>query len=292
MDAIERLESDPRVLVRRKGAPDPDGRCVVYWMRRSLRGVDNPALEAAIAAANALAKPVVVLFALIPVANANLRHYTFMVQALAEIQEDLGRRNVGLILRRYPDHSVAKFCGEAHAALLVTDENPLRGLEQRLTRVGRGLPIPVWSVDSDDVVPSRLIDKKQYAARIIRPQLRRLRDDFLVKPKYFNAHVRWSGRSKSPPVDASCLDGLEINRSVQPVPMKSGSKEAVRLLRDFTQNKLASYPKQRNHPETNGTSHPLALPALRDDLSCTNRGRDRQGESSARSQRRLSRSTY
>jgi len=255
MDAIERLENDSRVSVLRKGVPDPDGRCVVYWMRRSLRGVDNPALETAISVANALAKPAVVFFALIPVANANLRHYTFLVQALAELADELRTRNVGFILRRHPDHSVANFCGEVRAALLITDENPLRGPQKRLARTVRASRIPVWSVDSDVVVPSKLIDKKQYAARVIRPKLLKLQTEFLVTPTNRNARVKWTIGLRSLPADVSSLNGIKIDRSVHVVPMKGGSREPLRLLRDFTQNKLAGYSKWRNHPEADGTSH-------------------------------------
>src|SRR5690242_5007179 len=127
MDKLSALENDPRVTLRRKDTPDPAGRCVVYWMRRSLRAEDNPALEIAIAAGNFLETPVLVLFSLVSVSNANLRHYTFMVEAFAEIEEQLRRKNVRFILRREPDDSVAGFCAETKAALLVTDENPLRG---------------------------------------------------------------------------------------------------------------------------------------------------------------------
>ena len=66
---------DPRILVRTPGQAVPDGRVVVYWMQRAQRADDNPALDAAIAAANDLRLPVVVLFALDPrFPGANLRH--------------------------------------------------------------------------------------------------------------------------------------------------------------------------------------------------------------------------
>ena len=59
MDELLRLVDNPRVTVRRPGPPDPAGTCVVYWMQRAQRGVDNPALEVAIAAANRLRLPLV-----------------------------------------------------------------------------------------------------------------------------------------------------------------------------------------------------------------------------------------
>ncbi len=59
---IERLGRDPRVLVRRNGPPDPEGRCVVYWMQHAQRGSANPALNTAVEAAGALGLPVAVFF--------------------------------------------------------------------------------------------------------------------------------------------------------------------------------------------------------------------------------------
>lgn len=253
MDVLQRIQGDPRVTVRRQGTPD--GRCVVYWMRRAVRARDNPSLDAAIQVANALDKPVVVLFALVSVANANLRHYTFLIEGLPDVQEDLDYRNVGFALRRYPNHGVTEFCSDVRAALLVTDENPLRGPEQRLQRVVRELRIPVWSVDSDVVVPSNLITGKQYAARIIRPKLLRLRDQFLKPSGNPKAKVPWNKRMNSLARDASVLDGLGMNRTVQPAPaIRGGTQAAMRRLRLFLQKKLPAYSQLRNRPESDGTS--------------------------------------
>lgn len=255
MSTVQELENDARVVVRRSGILNPDGRCVVYWMRRSIRAEENPSLDISILAANALGRPIVVLFALLPVSNANLRHYTFLVEALAEIPDELRKRHVGFVLRRYPDHSVAKFCSEVGAALLVTDENPLRGPENRLQTVVRQLRIPVWSVDSDVVVPSKLIPGKQYAARIIRPKLTRLRHEFLRDSRSPAAKVAWKENPKSLRCERSVLDAMKIDRSVQSAPaIRGGTRQAKRLLREFVNKKLAGYPERRNHPEDDGTS--------------------------------------
>ena len=57
---LEKFADQPRVLVRRGGAPRRGGKCVVYWMQRAMRIVDNPALDVAIEAGNLLGLPVVV----------------------------------------------------------------------------------------------------------------------------------------------------------------------------------------------------------------------------------------
>jgi len=115
------LSSQPRVLVRRAGVPRKDARCVVYWMQRSMRIQDNPALDTAIAAANLLGLPVVVYFQVIPnYPNANLRHYHFMAQGLLDVAEDAAERGVGFVVRRTPA-SLEAFLEEVQAALLIGD---------------------------------------------------------------------------------------------------------------------------------------------------------------------------
>src|SRR5579871_61253 len=94
LQELNGLSEDARVTVRRDGPPDPDGRCVVYWMQRAQRGVDNHAVDLAVEVANMLGLPLVVYFAGISnFPHANLRHYVFLNQGLRDVEEDLLRRN-------------------------------------------------------------------------------------------------------------------------------------------------------------------------------------------------------
>ena len=100
MTKLESLSTDPRVTVRRPGAPEPNGRCVVYWMQRAQRALDNPALDVAVEAANALRQPVVIFFAPVPFyPHANLRHYAFLAQGIPDIAERARQRGIGFVLR-------------------------------------------------------------------------------------------------------------------------------------------------------------------------------------------------
>ena len=110
MITLEQLSSDPRVTIRRGGPPDSNGRCVVYWMQRAQRALDNPALDVAVEAANALKQPVVIFFAPVPFyPHANLRHYAFLAQGIPDTAERARERGVGFVLRRYPEHSLRSF---------------------------------------------------------------------------------------------------------------------------------------------------------------------------------------
>jgi hypothetical protein len=54
------LSLEPRITVRKPGAPNPERECTVNWMQRARRVLDNPALDVAVEFGTELRKPVVV----------------------------------------------------------------------------------------------------------------------------------------------------------------------------------------------------------------------------------------
>ena len=259
MNGFDRLCADPRVTVRRRCEPDADGRCVVYWMQRSQRALDNPALEVAVKAANHLGKPCVVFFAPVPFyPHANLRHYRFLNQGIPDIAADLKKRGIGFVLRRYPEHHLLKFCEEVRAALLVGDENPMREPSYWSQIVTEKIRVPFWVVDSDVIVPSKLLMKEQYGAYTARPVIRRLLPEFLKPVGNTRAKVLWRAPKglKSLPPDADIIAGWELDNSVPPVDATiGGTSEALKRLKRFVQVGLLQYPVDRNKPERDATSH-------------------------------------
>jgi deoxyribodipyrimidine photo-lyase len=258
MTKLDELTQDARVAVRRGGAPNTEGRCVVYWMQRAQRAVDNPALNVAILAANILGKPVVVFIGLVPFyPNANLRSYTFFVQGFGDIREDLLNRNVGLVIRRWPDHELDRFCEQVQPCLVVGDENPMREPEQWRKAAAERLRVPFWTVDADVIVPTALLKKEQYAARTIRPRIHALLDEFLVSPGDPKARIPWQPPENlaSLSIDDDLLSGFPIDASVQPVSaFPGGTRAALGALQRFVRERLEGYDTWRNHPDVDGTS--------------------------------------
>jgi deoxyribodipyrimidine photo-lyase len=255
---IEQLSADPRVTVRCGGQPAPDGTAVVYWMQRAQRATDNPALETAIVAANAIGKPLVVYFALMTgAAGANLRHYHFMIEGLHDVAEELARRGIGFVVRKWPDHDLLRFCEEVRPALVVGDENPLRRTERAKQRFAAQVRVPFWTVDADVIVPSRLLQKEHYAARTIRPRIHAQLPTFLQPIRRQVPHRTWMrprGLLTLRP-DLGLLDGFPVDRSVSPVVAYQGGGQAARqALRRFVAERLTGYAEHRNHPERDATS--------------------------------------
>jgi deoxyribodipyrimidine photo-lyase len=153
-----------------------------------------------------------------------------------------------------------KFCDEVKAALVIGDENPLREPRRWRELAAKKLSVPLWTVDADVIVPSKLLEKEHYAARIIRPRLRQRLEQFLTLAGNPTAKVEWKkpGWLHTLPDDGSIdlfRTWTELDRSVRPVDsFRGGTREALRLLDDFVRNKLSHYPENHGNPEIDGTS--------------------------------------
>jgi deoxyribodipyrimidine photo-lyase len=257
-EALADLTTNPRILVRRDGPPRT-GKCVVYWMQRSMRIHENPALDVAIDVANFLDLPVVVFFSVIPnYPNANLRHYHFLQQGLRNVEQDAAEREVGFVLRRYPDNSLEKFLEEVGAAMLIGDENPCREPERWRKVLARRLKIPYWTVDADVVVPSAVFGRDYFLLQHMRPHLA------VAMPKFFVAskHPKPLHEFRKPKslhrdsLDRDITSGFKnLDRSVGPVDtFTGGTHAAIKSLREFVNHGLKEYAEKRNHPEIDGTS--------------------------------------
>jgi deoxyribodipyrimidine photo-lyase len=251
--------NQPRVLVRRGGAPRKGARTVVYWMQRAVRILDNPALDVAIEAGNLLGLPVVVYFSVIPNdPNANLRHYHFLQQGLRDVAEDAAERGVVFVVRRAPEASLEAFLEEVEAALLVGDENPCREPERWRRVLARRLKTPYWTVDADVVVPSRVFNRSFVLLHHFRPKLTTELPKFLVLPKQIKPLHPWKARRSFASFDLSveiATGFRKLDRTVMPVDrFNGGTHAALARLREFVRNDLAGYSELRNHPETAGTS--------------------------------------
>ena len=87
-------------IQRLNEAPLRKGDFILYWMQQSQRAVWNHALEYAIELANHSGQSMVVVFGVTDrYPEANLRHYTFMLEGLSETRQTLARRGIRMVVR-------------------------------------------------------------------------------------------------------------------------------------------------------------------------------------------------
>lgn len=233
-----------------------DGRYVLYWMQASQRAEFNPALEHAIRRADDLNLGVVVGFGLMAdYPDANARHFAFMLDGLAEVEDGLRQRGVKFVLRQgRPDEIALGLAGDA--ALVVCDRGYLRHQRQWRQRLAKEAGCQVVQVEGDVVVPVETVSQKaEYAARTIRPRIHRQWSDFFVdltpaSPEKSTLRLSVKG-DLDPSEPRALLQSLELDREVAPVArFRGGNGEARRRLEQFLRQRLQGYDSERGKPAT------------------------------------------
>lgn len=231
-------------------------------MQQSQRARCNHALEYAAQRANAAGVPLVVGFGVMDdYPEANVRHYRFMLEGLAETQRQLARRGVQMIVRHGHPADIALQLG-AEATVIVCDRGHLRHQRQWRKHVARKAACRVVEIESDVVVPVEVASNKaEHAARTLRPKLHRHLPDYLVdlRPtpvRRDSLELRPGGIDlATPEAVETLLECLAIDRSVPPTPwFRGGPGEARRRLRRFLENELAYDPATRDQPDGGGVS--------------------------------------
>lgn len=237
------------------------GEFVLYWMQQSQRAEYNHALEYAIQQANKMDQAILVVFGLMDdYPEANLRHYTFMLEGLKEAQQSLRQRGIQMIVRKGNPADVALAVGR-RASLIVCDRGYLRHQRQWRTVVTRKAKCRVVQVESDVVVPVEVVSgKAEYAARTIRPKIHKHLKDYLgeFKPtemKKSSLNLKVGGLDLS---NIEAVAGkMSIDQSVLPVSgfFTGGTSRAKKIFKAFLSRRLAHYVENRNQPQTDDVSH-------------------------------------
>ena len=233
---------------------DEDALYVLYWMQQSQRAEFNPTLEYAIRRANELGKGVIVGFGLTDAyPEANERHYAFMLEGLGDVSARLRERGIKLVARKGSPEKVAADLAR-DAALVVCDRGYLRHQRAWRAHVAEAAGRMVVEIEGDAVVPVETASgKAEYAARTLRPKLKRAFPDFTgeIAPSEVKVKSLWLAVTGDLDLDDpdGTLADLDIDRSVGRVTRFSGGTGAARERLDrFLEGVLDGYAEARNDP--------------------------------------------
>lgn len=231
---------------------------VIYWMSRDLRVNDNWALLYAQQKALEKEQPLIVLFCLVPrFLDATLRHYSFMLEGLKEVEDRLQELNIGFVLfSGQPEAEITGFINQVKAGVLVTDFSPLRIPRAWKQMVSQTIDVAGFEVDAHNIVPCwEASEKLEYAAYTIRPKINRLLPEYLVdipltvkhpiKAFEFDQPTDWSAASRSLKADSN-FTSLENF-----TPGEAAAKEAMA---EFIEDRLPYYSNLHNDPTADGQS--------------------------------------
>jgi predicted NAD/FAD-dependent oxidoreductase len=143
--------------------PPRHGEFVLYWCATALRADENPALEVAIAEANARGLPVLVFQELTwRTPYASDRVFRFVLEGVPGLARDLAARGVRHVfhLERGPRDPGATLLDLARrASVVVTEDFPTGDVARARDRLAASAGVPALAVDSACVLPMRLVGK-------------------------------------------------------------------------------------------------------------------------------------
>lgn len=238
------------------------GRYVLYAMQTAQRVDDNPALALAVARANELGQPLVVSFCLmLDFPEANLRHFTFMLEGLRETfarLQEIGALPV--LVEGHWSKEVERLSRQASEVVL--DQGYLRLHKLAYRELAETVECRLFQVEGEAVAPVEAASgKAEYAARTLRPRVHRVLRDFLVRTRVDRlavtpADLSLASLDRGLEDVAELLSGRSICRDVAPVSgfFRGGPGQAQQRLDAFLRDDLRCYDDDRNQPQTSSTS--------------------------------------
>lgn len=229
---------------------------ILYWMNRDMRVQDNWALLYANELANGYNVPLHVAYNLDPhFLGGGRRQVDFKIGALKEIEKDLHLLGIAfhLIVESETIVSLSDFCKKECIGAIVTDFSPLRLQEQWVQNISTILPIPLYQVDTHNIIPIWTASPKQeFGAYTIRPKIHKLLPQFLDT---FPTLEKSTFPLSQSPIDWEKVEmSIQTDESVPSVDWPSGEKAALDVLQEFLTEKLPTYATARNDPNSDALS--------------------------------------
>jgi deoxyribodipyrimidine photo-lyase len=255
-----------RVQLLNEKAANNDGKYVLYWMQMFKRAEYNHALNFAVERANERKLPLVVYEGLkFYYPWASDRIHTFILEGVAEKRRAFVKLGIKYVFylqkdEDSPKNTVARLAKDA--ALIVTDDFPCFIIPQHNRAIVQKAEIPVYAVDSNGVVPLSKFEKEEFAARTIRPKIKRILPEYLKPFREEKIIVRADRLKVDCPetiVEAENIAPLvaecRIDHAVKPSPVyHGGTTNGRRRLKKFVRDILPGYAESRNKPEIDGCS--------------------------------------
>ena len=261
------VEQRERIRALRTAPVNQAGQYVLYWLRTAMRAHENPALDVAINLANTLRLPLLVhqeFSSRFP--HASDRHFVFLLEGARELSRELRKLDIcytAHVQRQGQRPSWLHHLAE-QAAVVVTEEMPVRSMQAWLNELLCEIDAPVLAVDTACIVPMQLVGQAYDRAYQYRKATQKLCNTRINTA--FPDMPRAKALGSLPalpfePVDFEREDieqivaACDIDHTVGPVSdTTGGSLAGYHRWNEFTSRKLARYAEDRNDALLDATS--------------------------------------
>lgn len=263
-----------RVQIRNPLPIRTNGDYVLYWMTAARRARHNFALDHAIAAAEALKKPLIVFEALrCDYEWASDRHHRFVIEGMVANAAEFADSPIAYFPYVEPEKHAGRGLLKAlaaRAACVVGDDFPGFFLPRMIESAAYDLETRFETVDSNGLFPilstpgafvtayhfRRFLQKELRPHLDIRPSSTAPRERRLEVSRGPSQAIldRWPAADLRRLLARDGLAKLPIDHSVEPVLLKGGSDAARSRLKSFLANGLSRYADERSDPDADAQS--------------------------------------
>jgi deoxyribodipyrimidine photo-lyase len=247
--SIELLRARTKKLGGKLPSYKPE--CVLYVMSRDQRVEDNHALLAAQAHANKAQLPLLVACIIYqPTENYAREHYRFMFDGIEEVRRRLKSYNIYFYQQMATTSVLSAYKQLIDAVLpaaLYFDLSPLRGPLSLHKKLANQNILPVYEVDTHNIVPIwELSSKQEFGAYTLRPKLHKAIAEWLVEPGSVQKQSSMFVPKNTPPLFLASvvLSSTIANRTKN--DFKAGEHAAHEQLNHFLTKSLPHYAIEHN----------------------------------------------
>ena len=234
--------------------PDRDAPFVLCWLRNALRSDDNPAVDAALATANALGKPVVALQEVGGYPHPSERLHAFQLQAAPALARGLEARGVRYALHVTPAGETPLAWRLAREAAAVFGDD-LATARTQLEALSKQTTAPVTAVDAACLVPLRHFPEMLPNPSAFLKQHRPARDlhegaDLTHTPAVppFTGDLGANASPDDPAGWARLIQASGADLQLPPAPVDGSRDAGLEQLERTLQEVLPEYNLRRNNP--------------------------------------------
>lgn len=240
----------------------PERKYVLYWMTAQRRLVWNFALDHALALAESLGRPLVILEALrVGYRWASARIHRFVLEGMAVNAEAATQAGLSYYGYVEPEEGAGKGLLQAlasDACAVVTDEFPCFFLPRMVAAAGRALDVQLEQVDGNGLLPLHSVNRDFTTAYSFRRHLHKTLPEYLgdrpgeaplADYSHGLATISLDTVERWPPCPAPLeldLSTLPVDQTVAPSRIQGGTIEAIGRLQHFIDNDLGHYGERRS----------------------------------------------
>ncbi len=244
--------------LRLNKAHEVSGDYVIYLMSRDQRVNDNHALLLAQQEALNKKLPLLVVFCLYQKSGVRAQeHFKFMLEGLKSLEKEFNKLNINFcLIFGDPKVKLKEFFKVAKPASIYFDFSPLKGPRNLQKYIAQSVNIPVYCVDTHNIIPLWVLSEKQeFAAHTIRGKVHKQLIDWLKEPPKIQKHPFAPKASLEKPNWQKAEKIIKkISSNGSRISQKSGQIFARQTLDDFIKFKLDNFAIKRNDPSDNFTS--------------------------------------